>query len=57
MLLPQQPGIDWSGGRNWLGKGLVTEVIQVSVAHSGKIPAWIRLESSGNDCSMGASSR
>ena len=31
--------------------------IQVSVANSGKIPAWIRLESSGNDYLMGANSR
>ena len=30
MLLPQQQGIDWPGVRNWLWKGLVTEV------HSGQ---------------------
>jgi len=32
-------------------------IIKTILTHSGKIPAWIRLESSGNDCSMGASSR
>lgn len=32
------------------------DAVQVNVAHAGKMPAWIRLESSGKDCSMGASS-